>query len=121
MLLRHAAAYGFYVFAFLLYFVTQVIWSVERTPESYLLVAQTNLFFNIVNFVQQVLLARVYWDLGSKADEEVKEVRSEDPEISQIIEEEFDEDAALQASMWNRMCRKTTGIQQSSKARSFHF
>jgi hypothetical protein len=67
MLMRHAAAYGLFMIGCVAYLMSQLIWSLRPSQATYIWVARTGVVFNTVLFLQQVLLARIYWDLGNAA------------------------------------------------------
>jgi len=61
----------------------------------------TFLFLDIADFVSQVLLCFILWDIGTKeVSEEVSDIRS------RVETASFDEDAELQAQIWHMFARR---------------
>lgn len=110
----HSGAFAFYLFAEVLYYGTWTM-RVNRSNTSLLIYAQygTSLYL-ILNFVSQILLMIIFWDLGDK-----EKVLFEDEEVEldpfAMMLAEFDEEQDLQARIWNRFQKEdTTGMRAST-------
>jgi hypothetical protein len=104
MLLRHATAFGLYITCTAAFFtvLSMYVWSPSTTLYNY--TAGTGIFFNCGSFISQVLLFNIFWDLSVKIEKpRDRFLGHQDVEIA-----EFDEDAELQANMWNSMVRQET-------------
>ena len=96
----HSGAFLAYLFAEVIYYGT---WTIRVDRESKLVIyAQfgTTLYL-ILNFVSQILLMVIFYDLGDK-----EKVLFEDEEVEldpfAMMLAEFDEEQDLQARIWNR-------------------
>jgi len=93
-LLRHAAAFGLYLLATVVdsSALTLVVSIPSDTTLQIYIIAEV--FWALMLFVSQVLLGIIFWNLSTE------------DELSSVIIEEFDEDAELQADMWNLLIRR---------------
>jgi hypothetical protein len=112
----HSGAFAFYLFAEVIYYGTWTM-RVNRSATNLLIYAQygTSLYL-ILNFVSQILLMVIFWDLGDKEkvlfeDEEVEL----DPFAMMLCE--FDEEQDLQARIWNRFQKEETAGSRASTLR----
>jgi len=110
-LLKHAVCFGLYIVTTAVYFIVLGIWTLNPTAQGYQYVAATGIFFQIGSGISQILLCQIIWVLGKKVlgkapDDHVRTSEG-------IIVEEFDEDAQLQAEMWNSLVREDEKVQSA--------
>lgn len=105
MLMRHAYAFGLYLFTTCLFYMGWTIYAFD--PKG----AYTFLIFNlaaIINFIgslaSETLLCFIFWDLGKKI-EKPKTFEEDYMDDMEIVSEDFDDDAEMQANIWNSMVR----------------
>jgi len=105
MLLRHAGAYGVYTVCTFAYFAAldYALWT-DPTVDLINSVAAVGLPVEICSFISQVLLVLIFKVLGQNLETALPEDKSSI--LSLIIVTEFDEDAELQARMWNSLVNK---------------
>ena len=70
-------------------------------------------FYILLYWISQILLCVIFWDLGMGENIELTG-DDEESQFDEIKEEAFDEDADLQARIWNRFQREDRGSVQSS-------
>lgn len=103
-LVRHATAFGLYVVSEFALAVTLTIYIYTDSPNSYQHVEYAGMFLNIAQVVSQVLLAQIFWNLGTKLPQKAT---PETEQASSLIEDtvvaDFDEDAEIQSEMWNML------------------
>lgn len=99
-MLMHAGAFGFYVVSEIVYAVcfsvyTQATILQNGTPKDEWL-NFGNCQFMLTNFFSELFLAYLFWDLGRK-----EHVNFELESEGNLETADFDEDAELQARIWN--------------------
>jgi hypothetical protein len=99
MLLRHAAAYALYLLSSMFYFGSLFVYILSPFSAK----ASTVFLYSVVIFmfaqmISELLLMTIFWDLG-------KALELEESFVSEIEAVDFDEDAELQARMWNHLVR----------------
>lgn len=106
-LIRHALAFGLYLIAIVGYFTIWILhmW-VIGSPKTAIILTWAELGWYITQYSSQVLMAHIFWGLGAKVErpEIVKpEENNADEEFESAQPEivEFDEEAELEAAMWN--------------------
>jgi hypothetical protein len=96
MLLRHASAFGLYLVAAVVYFSFWTAVSMAPFDEKlYNIFLCVSASFFVAQFISEILLCTIFWSLGTAVPEPVIK-EEESPEVVN-----FDEDAELQAGMWN--------------------
>lgn len=108
MLLRHASAFGLYLFSVFLYYGGHTLHSIDSSNNTlWNIFLMGGICGYIGGLVAQLFLCAIFWDLGKK----VKPVKPgiagiDEEDIIEITEDVFDEDAELQANIWNSLVRK---------------
>jgi hypothetical protein len=108
MLMRHALAFGAYMITIVLYFASLCYWGWVQTASAYDWVMITGVVFNAGSVFSQVLLCNIIADLGMKPKEPTERgTRASNPcDVTEVTISDFDEDAELQANIWNSLVRK---------------
>lgn len=94
-LLRHAAAFGLYLVATVVDISAMVLVVAFPSDVTLRIYLGVEVFWALMLFVSQVLLGIIFWNLGTSEDEPTS-----------VIVADFDEDAELQANMWNMLVRR---------------
>ena len=104
----HSSAFGIYLVAQLMYFSTWTIRTNRKNESNLLFIAQLGTSCYILfNCVSQVLLCVIFWDLGKQDNIELDLDDLAEEDILNTLEvQDFDEDADLQARIWNRFQRE---------------
>lgn len=105
-LVRHAIAFGLFLIAAVEFNLANTLSNIfpYSLPMVYFYLYSLP-FYAVTSFVSQVLLCTILWSLGTdltRAQTPDSSVRS----IYTVSVASFDEDAVLQASMWNALVRK---------------
>lgn len=106
MLLRHATSFGLYITCTVVFFTVLSMYVWSPSTKLYEYTAGAGIFFNLGSFISEALLFNIFWDLGNKIERETAERSS----FVEIKAEDFDEDAELQANMWNSLVRTDCGV-----------
>ena len=71
----------------------------------------------VMSTIAQLLLTSIFWDLAAKpTQEEQQALATETDEHFDTVEvEDFDEDAEIQARIWNRFIRDVKGLDDSER------
>lgn len=94
----HAWAYGLFLFSTVLSFGSFMLY-VVLPVKMLLFYVWCNTFMYLVAFVAQLLLCAILWDLGTPVHD-----RTESHESLKV--EDFDEEAEVQARIWNSFNRE---------------
>lgn len=106
MLLRHAITFGLYITTTVVYFGCFCVYTWDSSNEKLKHVMwPLGVFYNTGGTISQLLLVQIFWSLGSKRKAQ-KPPAMKKPSIVEVVVEDFDEDAELQANIWNSLCRK---------------
>lgn len=116
MLLRHAACFIIYIVTTFSFFLAFGYYTFKPTIQVYEVAAVVGICFSLGSAVSQVLLCMIFWDLGKKiekADFDPTESRQQSPSVLDVIvSADFDEDAELQANIWNSLVRRVEEISE---------
>jgi hypothetical protein len=96
-MILHAGAFGLYLLADVVYYIAMdlnVIW--PENPQVVRFFDDACVFFIFANFMAQLLLVVIFWDLGRK-----ELAVDDDDSAVNLVTGEFDEEAELQARIWN--------------------
>jgi hypothetical protein len=116
----HSSAFGLYLFTEALSVVSNSLYvlfgaggesAIDNTIDSINAIVQTSWFF--LSAIAQCLLCVIFWDLGTRREEHTLETNDLEvtrttfkTEVQTVVVEDFDEDAELQAKIWNQFSRK---------------
>lgn len=104
-MLLHASAFVLYLLSVLVLLVFSTIMGAAPSDE-HLHWLQTAVNISIwCDFVSQMLLIGIFWDLA-KADDVRGDTQTSTTRFSSIQIDEFDDEAELQARIWNRFQRE---------------
>jgi len=116
MLIRHSTCFILYIITVTLFYCAFGYYTFKPTTQNYKYAAAIGIFFNVGSCISQLLLVNIFWGLGTNLKKNQGD-QSRDSEttgrrqsilsaIVDIHEEAFDEDAELQANIWNSLVRK---------------
>jgi hypothetical protein len=103
ILVIHAAAFGLYLVAALFFYATNTAhsiwqhWVLADKLFNFALVS-----YLVFNCISQMLILWIFWDLGDTLDQEALEPVDDTASESAPSIYSFDEEAQLQARIWNR-------------------
>jgi len=94
VMILQGSAFGLYLLADLLYYVLRTLYFIKSSRIEMLNTSITVYLW--MNFVAQLLLIAIFWDLGKP----LEEVREDTMDSTPIIED-FDDEAEMMARIWN--------------------
>jgi hypothetical protein len=101
MLVRHAACFGLFLITTIGYFGAFAMFSSHPGVKFYWdAFCWSHIFYYSGSMMSQVLLCVIFWNLGTSTKEE------DEDDVFEVEIEDFDEDAELQANIWNSLVRK---------------
>lgn len=98
-MLLHASAFGLYLLSVLILFAARTYYALTSKHYDLLILAIKITIW--VDFISQFLLIGIFWDLG-RPENTRQETWNSATSFSSIKIDEFDDDAELQARIWNR-------------------
>lgn len=102
----HAGAFGIYLIGIIVFYGTWVLRTDMDRNQVPKIAKLGESFFLIANFVSQLILVAIFWNLGRKVnfipDNESEYLNTE----SALNEQDFDEEAELQMRIWNNFQRE---------------
>ena len=113
MLMRHASAFGLFMVTDIVRYLAFTFYALHpQNPNVLKIYLIAKSFWLFGSFVSQILLCQIFWDLGSKVEQRPPSNRisnrssSDKSTDSRTVSVEilpFDEDAEMQAKIWNSL------------------
>lgn len=94
VMILQGSAFGLYLLADLLYYVLRTLYFIKSSRIEMLNTSITVYLW--MNFVAQLLLIAIFWDLGKPLEEDREDTMESTPVI-----EDFDDEAEMMARIWN--------------------
>jgi hypothetical protein len=103
MLLLHSAAFGLYLFGALAYYGTYTLCYLHTTEGTLSLYYEVALVCKFVNLIALSLLCVILWNLGDPSQNELRAslLSSNSSGSQKVVVAEFDDEAEIQARIWN--------------------
>jgi hypothetical protein len=110
-LCRHATCYSIYLVATLTYFTSYTAWAIAGGDDNriFLFAQAASIFYWSGSMVSEILLCYIFWDVLSEqvGDDQTEADTASDRNSTVAVElEEFDEEAELNAKIWNNFMKK---------------
>jgi hypothetical protein len=96
-LLIHAGAFGLFLISDVMTCTAMVLFLLNTSsPQIKQILNLTNILYSVLSFISQCCIVHIFWQLAHKPSEDV---------YVEVHEVSFDEDAKLQAMIWNQFVR----------------
>ena len=108
-LCRHATCYSIYLVATLTYFTSYTWWAFSERQAIFAFAQVASIFYWSGSMVSEILLCYIFWDVLSEqvGDDQTEADTASDRNSTVAVElEEFDEEAELNAKIWNNFMKK---------------
>ena len=102
----NASAFGIYLLSLFVLNVTGTIYYINPSSNNSLIFAWASGTYLVLNFFSQALLCYIFWDLGTKKEEEETDQEDEEADYAPTQTEVFDEEDEVQARIWNAFLRE---------------
>lgn len=111
VLCQHATCFGSYLVACVFYYAAHSVYTMYPTSFYFYIFTWTSTAYLLGNVFSGLLLAQIFWSLGTDLSNEQDDPQGDEDGDKESLDftdtfiEEFDEDAILQARIWNSLVR----------------